>query len=167
LVRLQRVERNGCGIPPTMKLAMASAHSRLYFVQVYEPSDLEAQSLILQHYVRVWSMSKTDFLCILAQCGQVFPVDLITVDNLRKSAQDQMIEQELVRRAGRSKGKGKEKYKESQLSFVISDRPLRLPQRGGSNKTLHSPCRPISDVSLLSQALLQHQSLPLPKCTRS
>jgi hypothetical protein len=154
LVCLQRVRRYGCGIPPMMKLAMVSAHSRLYFVQVFEPSNLEAQSLILQHYVRVWSMSKTDFLCILAQCGQAFPIDLITVDNLRKSAQDQVIEQEQERRAGRLKGKGKEKYKEPQLSFVMLDRPLRLWQRGGSNKTVHSPCRPISDVSLLSQALL-------------
>jgi hypothetical protein len=112
-------------------------------------------------------MSKTDFLCVLNQCGQVFPVDFITVDNLRKSAREQVIEQELERRAGRLKGKGKEKFKKPQLCFVMSDRPLRLWQRGSSNKTLHSPCRPISDVSLLSQALLQRRSLPLPKRTRS
>jgi hypothetical protein len=155
LVCLQRVERNGCGIPPMMKSAMASAHSRFNFVQVFEPSNLKFQSLVLQHYVRVWSMSKTDFLCVHDQCGQAFPINFITVDNLRKGAQDQVIEQELGRRAGRSKGKGKEKYKEPQLSFVMSGRPLQLWQRGSSNKTLHSPYRPISDVSLLSQALLQ------------
>jgi hypothetical protein len=49
----------------------------------------------------VWSMSKTDFLCVPKQCGQAFPVDFITVNNLRKSAQDQLVEQELERRAGR------------------------------------------------------------------
>lgn len=150
-----------------MKLAMASAHSRLNFVQVIKPSNLEVQSSILQHYVRVWSMSKTDFLCILDLCGQAFLIDFITVDNLRKSAQDQVIEQGLERRAGRSKGKGEEKYKEPQLSFVMLDRPLQLWQRNGSDKKPHSPCRPISDVSLLSQALLQSQSLPLLKHTRS
>lgn len=112
-------------------------------------------------------MSKTNFLCVLDQCGQAFPIDFITVDNLRKNAQDQVIEQELERRAGRSKGKGKEKYKESKLSFVMLDRPLRLLQRDSLNKTLHSPCRPILDVYLLSQALLQSRPLPLSSRTKS
>jgi hypothetical protein len=75
-------------------------------------------------------MSKTDFLCVLDQCGQAFPVDFITVDNLRKSAQDQVIEQEQERRASRSKGKGKEKYKEPQLSFVYVEWTIATSAKG-------------------------------------
>lgn len=55
--------------------------------QVFGPSgNLEFPSSFLQYYIRVWTMLKINLVCVFNQWDQAFPVDFITVKDIRKKA---------------------------------------------------------------------------------